>query len=1388
MKKIYLILLAFLMGLVAKGTENERMVLKEYSYYDGLTTNIVNGTFKDSRGFLWICSINGLYRYDGYHFQKINTKDKVLSCEVLHIAEDNRGNLWIATAKKGIIYYNVHGEEIFPLSVGINFSFNINKILVFKQKVWLATDSGLIYFDIENNFERNRQYNAKIIMPEPANSSDQRNRITALYVHDDSLNLWVGTNGGLFVLNTANYMLKGILSHPQNAIRTMVPFENNLLVGSWDGGVFLVDPRGIKLISNPLINWMNEQLVRKRVISATYDHNNRLWIATYGDGLFQFDLTRREFSHFSCRMQNTGQPMIKSDIINHILYDKDGILWISMNQPALTKMYFMKERIGTIPLETVISNQSLEVVSLTGSHVFPNSVWIATTRNGLLLYDLEQQKVSHFTTAVNSKLRLASNELSLVYEDRKGNLWLVHRIMGLYVVPAKMLLKIKQSSKSIAPIDANSLLGFMIGNSYITKFYDDSQGRLWIGHWEALHMLDFKPNFELAENAQELKERAVYKAIFSDANPHVVPFHISPTQDIIEVAPNKYLVGTRDEGIIEVVESSPGKFSANLAKNINDYLPSKFVRCFYMDYQNNVLWIGTNAGICAYHISQKKFDYFDESHGLSSDNINYIVADKTKNLWISTSYGISHIEVRSGNIKNYLFDEPQSTFNYFINLAAASLANNILVFSTNKVMVFFHPDSLQDSAKSLPLYFTNLKINNEEINPATRINGRQIIRCNVNSCNEIKIPYNATLTLEFAAIDFIHQNKIKYKYKINANEWIALDRNQRNISFYNQNPGEYLLQLQAQHPSGYTTARTIKLVFLPPWWKTTWAYLAYALVFLILFTTYRNLIMQRITQKAKLEKEQFEKMKIQELDRLKTNFITNLAHEIRTPLSLIINPLESLVRKNDLDKQLKDKLSTTLKNSYRLVKLTNELSDYTKIEKELIKPDFKNYDFVAVVREITESFSTLADTMGIDFQLYSPYDQLITGFDKEMMEKVIFNLLSNAFKFTPKNGSVVVEVAQVEQANQRYVKLSVTNTGEGIPADKIDKVFDRFYQVDPSYQGLGIGLSLVKSLVELHNGMIQVRSQPGSETTFEVYIPYQQVERVDTLATSPSVGGDAKDTREDKHKEKHQTLYKILIVEDDDEIRQYLVNEFSSLYKVYEATNGKEGIQISQDMVPDIVVTDIVMPGMDGLELCKQLRANITTSHIPIIILSAKSAPEHQAEGLDAGANIYMVKPFHIQVLKNQVEQLIQLKETIYRKFVKASDLIPAEVIDNDLDKQFLEKILQYIEKNLANPNLNVDELAHQAFLSKVQLYRKIKAITGMSVIEFITSIRLKTAARMILERRMSFAQIAYETGFSSPSYFTKCFREHFGKTPSEYLAAMSDRQEVEEKAEGDAS
>lgn len=526
-----------------------------------------------------------------------------------------------------------------------------------------------------------------------------------------------------------------------------------------------------------------------------------------------------------------------------------------------------------------------------------------------------------------------------------------------------------------------------------------------------------------------------------------------------------------------------------------------------------------------------------------------------------------------------------------------------------------------------------------------------------------------------------------------------------------------------------------------------------------------------------IEKERYERKKLEELDKMKTEFFSNISHEFRTPLSLIINPLEKFVKDEDIPHKKREKLNLVLKSSNRLLKLTNELMDFSKIEKDLLVPEFQICEIVVFVKEICQLFNNLADSMNIDFKLNCSFDQLEIAIDKGMIEKAIFNLLSNAFKYTPANGMVMVNISSHYDTVDKYLKISVINNGEGIDKENLEKVFDRYYQVNNvqnrNVEGTGIGLALVKSFVELHNGKVEVTSEPNVETCFNVILPVNQLSfSVDNeiSLTSEKIVRDKSLVTEQKTSENRPTShYRLLLVEDEEDIRNYIVDELSFDFKITTASNGEEGIKIASEMIPDLIITDVIMPVLTGMELCKILKNQMVTSHIPIIILSAKATVAQQVEGLEMGADVYMIKPFNIDHLKTQILRLINFKETIYSRYLKETTLVPQGALVTKLDEEFMRKIMEFIEKNLTDTGLSIEQLANCVSLSKVQVYRKVKAISGMPVVEFIRTIRLKKAAQMIVEKRLNITEIAFETGFSSQSYFSKCFHDHFGKAPSEF-------------------
>jgi DNA-binding response OmpR family regulator/nitrogen-specific signal transduction histidine kinase len=547
---------------------------------------------------------------------------------------------------------------------------------------------------------------------------------------------------------------------------------------------------------------------------------------------------------------------------------------------------------------------------------------------------------------------------------------------------------------------------------------------------------------------------------------------------------------------------------------------------------------------------------------------------------------------------------------------------------------------------------------------------------------------------------------------------------------------------------------------------------------MVLLFTFRKLVIQKTLQKSLVEKERYERKKIEELDKMKSEFFSNISHEFRTPLSLIINPLEKLVNEDNLSTKDKDRVRLVLKSSNRLLKLTNELMDFSKIEKQLLKPDFEQCEIVSMTNEISHLFINLADLMNIEFKINYSFDRLEVPIDKGMIEKAIFNLLSNAFKYTSINGVIMINLSKFRESDTEYVKISVINTGQGISNENLNKVFDRYYQVNnvqnKNIEGTGIGLALVKSFVELHNGRVEVKSEPNLETCFDIYLPVIQIDFNSICEVSPVIS--KKPIRNIKNSEDGENLshkqnygLRILIVEDEEDIRNYIIEELSSDYKVLSAKNGEEGLNIANETIPDLIITDVMMPVLSGIELCKKLRNQVITSHIPIIILSAKTGTNEQIEGLEMGADVYMIKPFNIDVLKVQVQRLISFKQAVYAKYLKETTLIPQDAGTSKLDDDFIRKVLSFIEQNMTDSDLNVDQLANCVSLSKVQTYRKVKAISGLSIVEFIRTVRLKKASQLILEDRLNFSEIAFATGFSTPSYFSKCFHDHFGITPSEF-------------------
>jgi signal transduction histidine kinase/ligand-binding sensor domain-containing protein/DNA-binding response OmpR family regulator len=1357
--------------------DNETIKIEDYSYKDGLTASGVNSAFKDSRGFLWLCTANGLFRYDGYSFRNLNSLNKdTLSTEVYCITEDSYNNYWIGTGK-GLIYYNSHLEKLYPVQIDLKKNFRINQILIIKNKVWIASSIGLFSIDSKSPFDPDKTYKVKVLNPDSLHRrTNQEKIINRLYYKPGSQSLWVGTNGALYEYNLHKQTFTSIFSFFQNSIRGLSKYKNGIIASSWDGGVFVTDSTR-KIQNDKFINEVNKVIGDKRVMSAILDKKNRLWVATSGNGLYIFEKDQDEnVSFINCTNDQKQQEYLKSDFINQLYIDNNDIVWLCMNQPTLSKVYFRQSYFDYFNFFKHSNDPGLKEILSVNQSTDKNLTWICTNGGGIYLFNTKTRYFVQFTDKSTNGLQLQNNEVFYCYQDNENNLWIVYRRIGIYFVPSRTVERLMYGRllNTVKPIDANFLLSFDRRiNSYITTFYNDSKGRLWIGSWGSLNILEPKEKSPI-NNTKDLFSNYKLVPVFSEFNQGQLNFPLAPVLSIIEIDKGKYFIGMGGSGIVQLTETAKNKFSATQLP-ITNKLPSANVKILHKGRKND-LWIGTNSGLTYWNLKSDNLITFTSKNGLSSDNINNIVEDKNSNIWVSTSYGISEIKIKDFSPVSFVNGEEK--FNLYIQNAGMLTTDKQLCFSTNESIVFANPDSIETFTRDIPLYFTDIKIDNKTIVPLEKYNGTVVIKTNINECKSINVPYNHTLTLEFGALDYVNSSNLAYKYRIGfQNEWILLNSNQRSLSLPNLKSGEYNLSIMLANSSGKDKIRTIKINYLPPFWKSKLAIIIYILILIAVFVMYRKYTVQKITHESLIEKERYERKKLEELDKMKTEFFSNISHEFRTPLSLIINPLDKLAKDESISDKNKERIKLILKSSNRLLKLTNEMMDFSKIEKNLLIPEFENCELVSFVTQICSLFDNLADSMNIDYKLNCSLEKLEITIDKGMIEKVIFNLLSNAFKYTPVNGTVMVNITNHDSDENNFAKISVINTGEGIDSQDILRVFDRYYQVNNmqnrNIEGTGIGLAIVKSFVELHNGKVEVKSEKNLETCFDVYLPITQPGfKADDLNLNSANIEKETVFDETKSKDKKPTYhYRLLVVEDEDDIRKYIVDELSADFKITTAKNGEEGIKIANEMIPDLIITDVIMPVLTGIELCKRLKNQLITSHIPIIILSAKSTVEEQIEGLEMGADIYMVKPFSIEHLKTQIVRLIQFKETVYSRYLKENVLVPKNTITSKLDEEFMAKITKYIEDNLSNVNLSVDQLANKVNLSNIQTYRKVKAISGLSVVEFIRTIRLKKAAELVLEKRLSFAEIAFETGFSTPSYFTKCFHDHFGKTPSEYAS-----------------
>jgi len=1313
---------------------------KNITVEDGLSQSTVFCILQDSEGFMWFGTRGGgLNRYDGYNFTIFkndpNDTTTLSNNEVISLFEDTDGNLWVGTRKGGLNRFNrvtetfqqyMHSDNEKSISGNtINAIFQDSR-----GNLWFGTSSGLNLFK-DGVFLHNQ-------IPDIDGGN-----ITSIG-EDAHGNLYVSDKMGLYIWdrtqNNTQYFLNKDMSSDASRSNYSVPVlidkSNQVWLGSSNGLKVLNEKNEVESFESFYnIPWGPKSETR----AIHEDIRGNIWVGTI-QGLYCFNKNRNTLEYFK-KDENETESLGHNSVYS-IYEDNNHTIWIgtwgggvSMLSDKLWKFDHYKHQ--------GFNDKSLSNNVVSSFAEDENGIWIGTEVGGLNYQHQNTTNFKIYRTNRNDSKSLSSNHVKALLYDSKDRLWI-----GTFGEGLNLFNK-----------NTGKFQHFLPGEK-IFSIKEGPRGNLWIGTLNGLYSFDYDRNkFKYYEHIPGDRTSLSHSFV-----------------NVLYLASNNILwVGTKEAGLMRYNPVNDNFIRYKNIPNDTTSLLGNYIISINED-NNGTLLIGTNNGLNKYNPLSDNFSEV-KIEELPDRNINGVLADSKNNYWISTNKGISKYNANSEVVNYDLKDGLQS--NEFNRNSYFKASDGRFYFGGINGFNVFYPDSVQKNTDIPPILITDFKISNQSAKPGTE---NSPFSKAINETEKIELDYDESdFSFEFVALNYISTEKNKYAYRLVGynDKWIYSGTN-RNATYTNIPSGEYTFMVKGANNDNIWNEKgtSIKIKVNPPFWKTPLAYILYVFTLLFLLFLFRMMTTQRIEQKNILKNERLEKKRIEELNQLKLRFFTNISHEFRTPLTLISGPLSKIASYHTDNEEQKYLLNIVQNNVKRLLVLVNELMDFRKAENEKYNLKIANANLVAFLEYIIDCFSekTLENDIQIDF------NARVNGtsefwFDQGIIDKVIFNLLSNALKYTDSGKKIYVSVIAVGHD----AVITIKDSGIGIPQDKLDKIFDRFYQVEKDGQtnssGTGIGLAFVKRLIEVHLGTIHVESEVGKGTSFIITIPVNKnAYKADELIGTKKfeVTGIEKmptnivhsDFNQDKEVVKKS---KLLLVEDNDELRGFLTNHFSG-YRLLTAENGKLGLELAMKEVPDMIISDIMMPEMDGLAMCEQLRSNFATSHIPIILLTAKSELSQQIEGLDMGADAYINKPFDINHLDATVKNILKQRKIVRQKFSNEPDVAIDALALNIHETKFVEKVNSYIKKNISNPDLSVEMLALELGLSRSQLFRKIRSVFQTTPSEIIRIERLKYSKKVLLELNFNINEVADHVGFKSTPYFITSFKKYYGITPNDFL------------------
>jgi signal transduction histidine kinase/ligand-binding sensor domain-containing protein/DNA-binding response OmpR family regulator len=1351
---------------------------------NGLSNNQINCIYKDANGFMWFGTTSGLNRYDGYNFKIFKHEaggvNSLIENNVVHINEGPDNNMWIYT-HSGISIYNSN-TEAFSNDIAhelLRYNVLTNQLASIKKdkegNFWFLTNNQGVYCyhpankTTDSYSTSGTAFNTKAILHsnDVTDIVDGQNN-TKWFIYNDGVIDELDMRTNSILLRTFS-LYKANNSKPEN-YSAMLGSDHNLWIYSTGSfmGVYCFNT-----LTNMLMHFGKDTptiSLNSNVINTIVQANdNNIWIGTDHGGINIIDAQTHKVSY----LLNSDDD-IKSLRGNSVILYKDnaGIIWAGTFKQGIS--YFHN---GIIQF-SIIRHYSSNIASLPYDDVdcfvedINGNLWIGTNGGGLIFYNKTTKKYTQFKHDPSNPKSLSNDVVISLCIDHENKLWVgtyfggIDRLEGNNFVNYRHKDNIKGS----------------ISDDRVYSIIEDSSLKLWVGTFAGgLNIYDRKTD--------------------SFIHPHY-PMSSDYTAIIYEDKQKNIWIG-RDKGI-DVIEKNTGsvKHYYNQPKNPNSLVANDVNRI--IQDKKGLFWIGTKEGLSILNSKTEKFINIDEEKGLPNSNISNILEDKNGLIWISTANGIASIRlIKAGNTYKYQihkYDEFDGLQGREYNLnAALKTKNGDMIFGGAHGFNIFNPESIHTFIQKPKLIFTDFQLFNKSVKVGDASEGRVLLTKSITETNSVVLNHNQNVfSIEFAACDYFNPGKITYQYKLEGFDqgWLISQKDSRKATYTNLDANDYIFKVRASNTNdpGNVTETTLNIKILPPFWKSSVAYALYMVmvISLLFYIRHRGILQikrqfelkqDKIEAERKVAKEREEARRMHELDLIKIKFFTNVSHEFRTPLSLIISPIDNLIKNNEKPEQ-EQQLLLIKRNGRRLLNLVNQLLDFRKMEFKELKLNLAKSDIIQFIRDVCSSFTDMANQNHIGYLFDSEVDTLITKFDHDKIERVLFNLLSNSFKFTSagEHISVFISLSRDEDVldDQQILEIKIMDTGIGISKEKQEKIFERFFQDNLPEgllnQGSGIGLSITREFIKMHNGDINVESEPGDGSCFTIRLPIGI--ECDKVVSVPDQNKQVNNlSKNGEHVLDSGKKPVVLLIEDNDDLRFYLKDNLKHSFHIIEAVNGKDGWQKTLALHPHLIVSDVSMPEMNGLDLCKKIRQDNRTAHIPIILLTALIREEDQLAGTANGANDYITKPFNFEILLSKINGLLLMQQTLKKTYQKQVDIQAENISIVSEDEKFLKNTLSCIEKNITNPNFSVEELSRQMSLSRVSLYKRLLALTGKSPVDCIRTIRLKRAVQLLEKSRLSIANVAYEVGFNNPTYFSKVFKEEYGTLPSEYVNELRKKE-----------